>query len=177
MNKPKAIGTKAETAVARYLKANGFPHAERRALRGREDAGDITGTPGVCWEVKGGDMARDASDTNVLDWLCDTERERRAARADVGVLVLQRRAVGPANAHRWWTIVPLWAVTYLQLMADRDEQGVPGYTGGADLYEIGSSDPTTPWMRAPLRLILGDAVLLLRAAGYGEPLGVPRGDR
>ena len=55
VNKPKQIGTRAETAVARYLAANGFPHAERRTLRGREDAGDITGTPGVCWEVKGGE--------------------------------------------------------------------------------------------------------------------------
>ena len=53
-NRPKAIGTAAETAVVRYLAAHGFPNAERRALHGATDLGDITGTPSLCWEVKGG---------------------------------------------------------------------------------------------------------------------------
>lgn len=47
-NRPKAIGTAAETAVVRYLAAHGFPAAERRALHGATDLGDITGTPGLC---------------------------------------------------------------------------------------------------------------------------------
>ena len=36
-NRPKAIGTAAETAVVRYLAAHGFPAAERRALHGARD--------------------------------------------------------------------------------------------------------------------------------------------
>src|SRR5690606_27104000 len=63
MSRSKDIGTRAETAVVRYLRANGFEHAERRALRGRQDAGDITGTPGICWEVKA--RKRPISDTDV----------------------------------------------------------------------------------------------------------------
>ena len=47
-NRPKAIGTAAETAVVRYLAAHGFPAAERRALHGATDLGDITGTPRSC---------------------------------------------------------------------------------------------------------------------------------
>jgi hypothetical protein len=154
VNKPKAIGTRAETAVARYLQANGFPHAERRALRGRQDAGDITGTPGVCWEVKGGELARNASDTLVAEWLKDTERERIAADEQTGVLVLQRRQVGPANAGRWWAVLTVDAIRHL----------------------VGDPFYNTDHFGQPVRMLLADAVTLLRAAGYGEALEVTGGD-
>lgn len=151
MNKPKAIGTAAETAVTRYLTANGFPHAERRALRGVQDAGDITGIPGLCIEVKGGDAARNASDAQIETWLADTDRERLAAGADIGILILQRRGVGPASAGRWWAILPLCDVLEAAVTAV-DGQGV--------------------WRTydTPVRMLLADAVQLLRAAGYGQPL-------
>lgn len=179
--RPKDIGTDAERPVARHLAANGFPHAERRALRGTKDAGDITGIPGVCIEVKGGEQAKAASDNLVDAWLAETETERRNGRADVGLLVLQRRGVGPANAGRWWAAMPLWTLLWLQSQADRDVTGCPTYTGSADLFEIGASDPSTPWMYAPVRMLLADAAQLLRAAGYGDPLttelpeGLPNG--
>ena len=47
MNKPKRIGTAAETAVTRYARTAGFPLAERRALAGGADLGDILLAPGV----------------------------------------------------------------------------------------------------------------------------------
>lgn len=150
-NRPRAIGTKTETAVTKFLVANGFPHAERRALRGTQDAGDITGIPGLCIEVKGGEAARNASDNQIEVWLADTERERTAANADVGMLILQRRGVGPANAGRWWAILPLGDVLDAAVTA-ADSQGV--------------------WRTydTPVRMLLTDAVQLLRAAGYGQPL-------
>ncbi|NAE18288.1 hypothetical protein, partial [Enterococcus hirae] len=66
--RPRDIGTAAETATVRYLRTAGFPHAERRALRGTHDCGDITGTPGLAWEVKGGQAAKGASDGQVAQW-------------------------------------------------------------------------------------------------------------
>jgi Holliday junction resolvase len=48
----KAKGTAAETAVVRFLQANGYPHAERRALAGAFDHGDIAGILGVVIEIK-----------------------------------------------------------------------------------------------------------------------------
>jgi hypothetical protein len=140
VNRPKAIGTAAETAVVRALRVHGFPHAERRALTGSQDQGDITGCPGVVWEVKGGQAARDASDHQIAVWLAETEVERINANATVGVLVVQRAGVGPANAHRWWAVMRL-------------DNWVAGR--GTD---------------APMRLLLADACELLRWAGYGEPL-------
>src|SRR5690606_5416001 len=88
-NRPKQIGTKAETAVTRAAQTRGFPHAERRALRGRNDVGDVLLCPGVVVEVKGGDMARRASDALVAKWLLETERERINAGAEHAFLVVQ----------------------------------------------------------------------------------------
>lgn len=104
MARPKDIGTFAETAVVKAIRPRGFPHAERRALAGTHDLGDIVGTPGIVWEVKGGEAAKSASDGQIDKWLAETERERLNAEADMGVLVVQRRGIGAPNAHRWWAV-------------------------------------------------------------------------
>ncbi|MFJ2029457.1 hypothetical protein [Streptosporangium sp. NPDC087985] len=142
MARPKDIGTAAETAVVKALRAHGFPHAERRALAGTYDLGDITGCPGIVWEVKGGEAAKSASDGQIASWLVETETERVNARADVGVLVVQRRGVGPRNAHRWWAILPA-SYIFPTLSADED---------------------------FPIRTLLSSACYILRRAGYGQPL-------
>ncbi|MFI6793631.1 hypothetical protein ACIBG4_40505 [Nonomuraea sp. NPDC050383] len=149
MSRSKAIGTSAETAVVRALRTHGYPHAERRALAGVHDLGDITGTPGVCWEVKGGDAARTASDNQIADWMAETEKERANASADIGVLVIQRKGVGAANAHRWW------AYTTSAVLAQLMEPSVALY----DEAPI-----------VPVRMLLADLTQVLRWAGYGEPL-------
>ena len=45
MSKAKQKGTLAESALVKFLQSAGFPNAERRALAGINDLGDITGTP------------------------------------------------------------------------------------------------------------------------------------
>lgn len=147
-NKPKAIGTSGETAVVKALHRHGFPHAERRALRGRLDAGDILACPGLIIEVKAGAAAKDASDNQVATWLDDTTRERDNAGADIGLLVLARRGIGPANADRWWTVMHASQVALLH--------------GGA-LRTLLTPPPI-------VRLTLHDACALLRGYGYGEPI-------
>lgn len=147
-NKPKAIGTAAETAVVRYLQANGFPHAERRALRGELDAGDITGCPGICVEVKGGAAARSASDGDVVAWMKEVRAETVNANADIGLLVMQRKAVGPKNAGRWWAVLTVDTIRRLVSYPIHD----------------------APYYDQTVRMHLADAVHLLRAGGYGNPL-------
>lgn len=148
MSRSKDIGTRAETAVVRYLQANGFPHAERRALRGRQDAGDITGTPGICWEVKA--RKRPISDTDVAAWLAETETEAAAADAEIGVLVVRRAGVGEGNAGRWWAYLTAGTVT-----------GLASEGGFVPYGQLGF----------PVRMLLRDAVTLLHLAGYGTPDG------
>jgi hypothetical protein len=138
MNKPRAIGTWTETAVTRVLLRNGFPRAERSALHGAKDQGDITGTP-VCWEVKGGKAAEQASDGQVLAWMAELDDECVNKGADVGVLVLKRKGVGAANADRWWAV--MW------------------------LHDAAYGPVTAPPI--PVRMTLADACRVLAALGYG----------
>jgi len=100
--RPKDIGTQAESAVVKYLRENGFGGAERRALRGTLDCGDITGCGPVVIEVKAGAAAMDASDGLINAWLAETETERKNAKADLGVLVVRRRGKGDPGS--WWAI-------------------------------------------------------------------------
>jgi len=97
----KDIGTRGESLTVKFLIESGFPYAERRALHGSTDLGDITGTPGLVWEVKAGEAAMGASDNQVIAWLQETETERVNARADLGTLVVQRRRKNPRE---WWAI-------------------------------------------------------------------------
>lgn len=143
--RPKDIGTAAETAVVRYLRGAGWPHAERRALRGTQDAGDITGTPGICWEVKGGAAAKSASDNQIAEWMRQAEKERAAAAANHGILVVQRAGYGPARAESWWACL--------------DIQDVAELTSGGMPFEADSFT---------VRMSLFDACALLRHAGYGS---------
>jgi len=147
--RPKDIGTDAERAVVRYLQTVGFPHAERRAQNGAQDRGDITGTPGICWEVKA--RKKPPGDTLIAEWLGETEIERRNAGAAVGILVVRR----PYAAVGFW-----WAYRRLDDLIDgRDpmRQARPEWLLVQD---------------APVRMLLSDAVALLRADGYGTPAEV-----
>jgi hypothetical protein len=107
VNRPRNIGTAAESAVRNVLR-NYFPEADRSPLRGSRDQGDIRGTGAFIWEVKAGAAAKGAATTGetapglIVEWLRQTEVERKNAGARFGVLVTVRRGVGAANAARWW---------------------------------------------------------------------------
>lgn len=97
MNAPKRRGTAAETAVVRYLQAHGYPYAERRALRGNADCGDVAGVPGVALEVK--DEAR----VDLPGWLDEATREAVNARAGLGVVIRRRR--GRPDVGEWFAVL------------------------------------------------------------------------
>lgn len=147
----RSIGTPAESAVVRYLQAHGFPHAERRALTGAQDKGDIAGCIGICWEVKAGNAAAKASDGQVEKWLEETETERVNAGADIGVLVMKRKGVSGTRAGEWW------AVMDGGVFADLVYEPEPGAT------------PFTRTIDRPVRAHLSTVVELLRDCGYGSP--------
>jgi Holliday junction resolvase len=85
-NPSKAKGTRFESEVVEYLQTQGAPHAERRALAGTLDKGDITGLgPGIVIECK-------AHKTMALaGWVDETLQEMANAAATVGVTVHKRR--------------------------------------------------------------------------------------
>lgn len=151
MSRQRVTGTSAESAVVGYLRAHGFPHAERRALNGALDKGDIAGCIGICIEVKAGNAAANASDGQVEKWLEETETERVNAKADIGILVMKRKGFSNQRAGEWWAVVD----------------------GGvfADLvYEPAYGDRPFQVYGFPVRVHLASLVTLLREAGYGDPL-------
>lgn len=145
MNPSKQKGTAAESAVAAYMVANGWPHCERRALSGRFDKGDLVGMPGLVVEVKGGTAAETASPGLIARWMAETLTETQNAQADYGLLVCKRAGVGPARAGEWFAY--LRADDFLSLHGHHVSHGT--------------------W---PLRMTLAEAVGVLRAAGYGDPV-------
>lgn len=153
-------GVLTERKVANYLRAHGFPHAERAVKTGMRtidravaDPGDITGTPGLVWQVK---ALRPlvAAEREVVSWLHETERQRLDGKADLGVLVV-RRDQRPES--EWFAYLPL-----------ADLYGMRGLLLPGPLAEILERDAL---VAMPVRLYLGDLVTLLRAQGYGDPLG------
>jgi hypothetical protein len=147
VNVPKNIGTAGETAVVRVFRHNGFPGAERRALRGTLDCGDLTGLGPLCVEVKAGKAAKTASDGQVAAWLAETETERINARAEFGILVMARSGIGAANAGRWWAVMDMGDLHALMLKRP-------------------IAEPRSGLQ--PVRLHLDGAIALLRRAGYGD---------
>lgn len=98
MNKSKATGTAAETAVVRYLHTAGFPEAHRQPLAGSRDIGDVWVAPGIIAEVK---YRREAySDAQVDEWLDEAETERDNAGANECWLIVNRP--GKASPGNWW---------------------------------------------------------------------------
>jgi hypothetical protein len=133
-NRPKQIGTSGESAVAKHLRENGYPNAERRALHGTTDLGDIVGTP-FAVEVKAGKAAEVSAPADLLAWQSQTLTETINSGNRIGVLVCKRKGVGATRVGEWW------AWLYLPHLA-----GIWGLT-----------DPAPIWFRTTVH----DALVLL----------------
>lgn len=149
MTRSKDVGTAAETALVRWLRVNGWPGAERRALRGTHDAGDVTGTPCLAWEVKAGNQAQEPADGLLAAWMDEAETERLNAGADVAVLVLRRR--GKASPGDWWAYLTAAALAGLLTVGGHCTSGHPVRLRLAalvdELHRAGYGDPTTNPLR------------------------------
>lgn len=91
MSAAKRAGTSWESAIVAYLSANGFPHAERRALNGAKDRGDIAGIPGVVIEAKNRKVI------DLAGFIDEAEAERANDGARLGVAWIKRRGRGSAG--------------------------------------------------------------------------------
>jgi hypothetical protein len=116
VTRSKDIGTRAETAVVNLARELAYGQAERLALRGSEDCGDVRLmlNPLIILEVKAGKAAQHASWEQIKDWLKETARERNNAWKSSsdktvefhGFLVTQRRGYGIGRVADWclWTL-------------------------------------------------------------------------
>ena len=138
-------GAQAERDVVTWLRANGWPHAERAIATGnrsgdrvRQDPGDITGTIGLVWQIK--DVDNLDQPAQLAAAMRETEQQRAHANAHIGVLVQRRR--GTTDVGRWHAWVPAEVLAEL--------------AGGSQ--RVGTH---------PVRLDLSALVDLLRHDGFG----------
>jgi hypothetical protein len=85
MSRSRAKGTAAETQVVAYLQSMGFIHAERRALSGAKDRGDVAGIPGTVIEVK------NVIKPELAEWVKEAAAERDHDHAMWGVVWHKKR--------------------------------------------------------------------------------------
>lgn len=124
MSKSRATGTQAETAVVRYLQ-NWWPAAERRALSGNKDKGDVAGIPGVVVEVK-------AAVTQLIGpWQRETLKEQENAGA-VRCMLVVKRPYKPVS--QWDAYIPA------------------PYLGGALLIALRQGEGSLGWIRMDLAM-------------------------
>lgn len=93
MNPSKRKGTAWESAVVDLLRRSGFPYAERRALSGPNDRGDVSGVPGVVIEAKA------EKRIDLAGYMDEVRLEKANANASVGVAVVKRRNHGTERAY------------------------------------------------------------------------------
>lgn len=106
-NPSKDKGTRCETAVVRLARENGWPDAERLALAGASDCGDVRLSRDVIVQVKAGKYAQAASLAQIDEWMAATRDQRDRAGARLGVLVVQRRGLGLTRVGLWDAHLPL----------------------------------------------------------------------
>lgn len=84
VNRSKIKGTCWESEGVRVLHEEGATGAERRALAGILDRGDIAGLPGVVIEMKA------ERPYDLAGWIAEVEAERRNDGSDVGFVWAKR---------------------------------------------------------------------------------------
>lgn len=82
-NKARQRGTAFENWWVGLLNRAGFKYAERRALAGTNDRGDVVGIPRWCFEVKA------VKQYTIPGFLAEAEAERVNAHADYAAVVLK----------------------------------------------------------------------------------------
>ena len=92
-NKNKAKGTRAESALVKFFKDHGW-EAERKALTGKEDHGDIKARgPRTAWytiEVKAGKQTSAPSRSQLEEWLRQSRVEANNSNENLAVLCIVR---------------------------------------------------------------------------------------
>jgi hypothetical protein len=129
-NPSKSKGTSAETAVVDLARRFGLT-AERRALKGAADEGDVWIDGGrIVVEVKS--RKKWWTWREVSDWFAEAEKEaEQSPLANAAVLVVKRIGTGNARAGDWFAWITISDFLFISMRAkltvrqvDADEQRV-----------------------------------------------------
>ena len=127
VNKPKNIGTAAESALKRYAVENGFPDAERLALSGALDVGDVRLDRWNHVEVKAGKAAVHPTESQLDGWLGEAARE--GLNAGVACWLVTRPRTRDVGRWRVWT-------TFNNLLELTVATNISARMGGIDIVSF-----------------------------------------
>jgi len=99
MSKARQKGTAAETAVVKWLRANGWKDADRHPLRGQADQGDIKAINNTVLEVK------NHRSYQIPAWLREVEAEKQNAKAEFGAIIIKPNGIGLSSVDQWWAVM------------------------------------------------------------------------
>ena len=94
----KRKGSQAERDVVAWLKANGYPYADRRVAGATLDKGDISGVLGVTIEVK------NHKRMDLAGWVGELEVEIKNDNAWTGTVIHKRH--GKSDVDEWYCKMP-----------------------------------------------------------------------
>jgi hypothetical protein len=108
-------GSETERMVAKYLRDQGFPRADRRLREGRQDdCGDIDGVPYTTIQVKY------VAANRYQEWVTDTLRQRDEAGTPLCLLI---RRVPRKSVEEWEALMPLAQIYGEQIFGEGMSQG------------------------------------------------------
>jgi Holliday junction resolvase len=91
-NRSKATGTAWESACVSFLQESGWIYAERRALAGASDRGDVAGVGGGAVMIE----CKAEKAITLGTYLNEVAAQKANARADIGVAWIKRRGKSSA---------------------------------------------------------------------------------
>ena len=106
----KRKGSQAERDVVAWLKANGYPYADRRVAGATLDKGDISGVLGVTIEIKNHNRL------DLAGWTTELEVEMKNDGAWTGTVLHKRK--GKGDVGEWYATMP--AKVWLELLKKAD---------------------------------------------------------
>lgn len=144
MTNPK--GTQTETAAAKWLQLHGFPGCQRKPKYGNRDRGDLNLTAGIIVQVKAWTLPTGTPQAAQLTkWMGQAAAQKANAGAAYCPLIVKRP--GTTDVGRWFAFL-----TFADLAL------LTGAFVPLDLDDV------------PVSMPVSALALLLRSAGYGEPL-------
>ena len=98
-------GPLAEKQVVEFLRAAGFPAAERRVQGGARDRGDVAGITAVVIEVK------NQAKLTLAEWLDEANEEADNGGDEIGLVWHKRR--GKGSPGDWYVTMDGWTAVQL----------------------------------------------------------------
>ena len=109
MSKAKQKGTLWESKVVSWLREQGFPTVERKALTGAHDQGDLTGIPGLMVEAK------NVRAISLSQWSREMAAQVDNSGAELGLLCVKK--VGTTDpGQAYWLIHPAHVPAVIRAM-------------------------------------------------------------